>query len=113
MKTTKKVMSIVLTALMTSGFAMAQKANVKGAEKIADKKGDYNEARALIKGALENEETKGDPKTMYVAGYVEESNFTNENVKQLEGVEPDRAQMNKALLDMFGYYIGGDCRQWW
>ena len=49
MKTTKKVMSIVLTALMTSGFAMAQKANVKGAEKIADKKGDYNEARALIK----------------------------------------------------------------
>lgn len=106
MKTTKKVMSIVLTALMTSGFAMAQKANVKGAEKIADKKGDYNEARALIKAALENEETKGDPKTMYVAGYVEESNFTNENVKQLEGVEPDRAQMNKALLDMFGYYIG-------
>ena len=41
MKTTKKVMSIVLTALMTSGFAMAQKANVKGAEKIADKKGDW------------------------------------------------------------------------
>ena len=79
MKTTKKVMSIVLAALMTSGFAMAQKANVKGAEKIADKKGDYNEARALIKAALENEETKGDPKTMYIAGYVEESNFTNEN----------------------------------
>ncbi|MCI6154701.1 MAG: tetratricopeptide repeat protein [Bacteroidales bacterium] len=102
----KKVMSIALATLMSSSFAMAQKANVKGAEKIADKKGDFNEARTLIKAALENEETKNDPKTMYIAGYVEESYFTSENVKQLEGVEPNREQMNKALIDMFGYYIG-------
>lgn len=106
MKTMKKVMSIALAALMSSSFAMAQKANVKGAEKIADKKGDFNEARTLIKAALENEETKNDPKTMYIAGYVEESYFTGENIKQLEGVEPNREQMNKALIDMFGYYIG-------
>ncbi len=106
MKTMKKVMSIALATLMSSSFAMAQKANVKGAEKIADKKGDFNEARTLIKAALENEETKNDPKTMYIAGYVEESYFTSENVKQLEGVEPNREQMNKALIDMFGYYIG-------
>ncbi len=106
MKTMKKVMSIALATLMSSSFAMAQKANVKGAEKIADKKGDFNEARTLIKAALENEETKNEPKTMYIAGYVEESYFTSENVKQLEGVEPNREQMNKALIDMFGYYIG-------
>lgn len=105
MKTMKKALPVALAALIGSMPAMAQKANVKGAERIADKKGDYTEARTLIKAALENEETKNDPKTWYVAGFVEESNFTFENNKQLQGVEPDRAVMNEALMSMFDYYV--------
>ena len=113
MKTTKKVMSIVLAALMTSGFAMAQKANVKGAEKIADKKGDYNEARALIKAALENEETKGDPKTMYVAGYVEESNFSKATRGSRARSCSNEQSPSRHVWLLYRYHRYGDCRQWW
>ncbi|SJZ86942.1 Tetratricopeptide repeat-containing protein [Porphyromonas circumdentaria] len=105
MKMMKKAFPIALAVLMGTAPAIAQKANVKGAERIADKKGDYKEARTLIKAALENDETKSDPKTWYVAGFVEESNFTLENNKQLKGETPDRAVMNAALLDMFDYYV--------
>ncbi len=84
---------------------LAQKANVKGADRIADKKGDYKEARRLIGEALQHEDTKDDPKTWYVAGYVEESNFEQEVEKiQRQKGTPDLPVMNKALLDMFDYY---------
>lgn len=105
MKMIKKVLPVTVAALVSVVPVFAQKANVKGAERIADKKGDYKEARTLIKAALENEETKADPKTWYVAGFVEESNFTLENNKQLQGVEPNKELMNTALMDMFNYYV--------
>lgn len=106
MTKTTKLITIALATFLGSGLAMAQKANVKGAEKIADKKGDFNEARALIGAALENEETKNEAKTHYIAGYVEEKAFVSENMKSVEGGEPNSKEMNKALLTMFDFYMG-------
>ena len=89
-----------------SGVLFAQKENVKGAERLAKgSKPDFAQARSLASQAIANPETQNDPKTWYVAGMVEENYFTQENQKQLENIEPDRANMNKALLDMYDYYV--------
>ena len=104
--------STVITLLFTGALlfgsvsvSQAQKQNVKEAERIAkSKNAKFDDARGLIKSALENVETKDAAETWYVAGFVEESNFTQENLKALDGQPQDRAMMNNALLDMFGYY---------
>lgn len=104
-KTLRVFYAIALAATFSVG-TWAQKANVKGAERIADsQKPNFEEARALIGQALVNEETKGDAKTWYTAGYVEEKLFTQENQKQFEQKVPDRALMNGALLKMYEYYM--------
>ena len=76
---------------MTIGFCLmaitvfAQKKAVTEAERIAkDSKPDFNEARTLIKGALENPETKDDAKTWYVAGQIEDAQFSSESTKQMK-----------------------------
>lgn len=107
MKRTAAITLLVTGTLLfgTMPSAYAQKQNVKEAERIAKSKdAKFDDARMLIKSALENAETKDDAKTWYVAGFVEENNFTQENVKALDGQPQDRKTMNNALLDMFGYY---------
>lgn len=96
--------AVLFAAVMQISFA--QKANVKGAESLANSsKPNFTEARTLIEAALKNPETKDDAKTWYVAGHVEEKQFTVENLKQIEGVEPDRATMNDALLRVLPYML--------
>ena len=81
----KHVLLIIGLCLATT-TAYAQKAAVTGAERIAkNARGNFNEARTLIKGALEHAETKDDPKTWFVAGQVEDAQFNAENTKQLLG----------------------------
>lgn len=106
MKQNIKALLTVAMTLSVFGTAIAQKENVKGAERIANSsKPNFIEARQLAAAALENEETKNDVKTWYVAGFVEEQEFTRENQKLVENKEqPDRETMNKALLSMFDFY---------
>lgn len=106
MKTTLRILSVALLAAMSFSASFAQKNNVSSAERIAKKKeANFDEARQLIQQALTNPETKDQAKTYYVAGFIEENNFTQENLKQVVGQEPNKAVMNKALLDMYDYYI--------
>ena len=106
MKTTLRTIFVALVATLSFTVGYAQKNNVSSAERIAKKKeADFGEARKLIQQAMANPETKDDAKTYYVAGFIEEQNFTQENLKQVVGETPDRAVMNKALLDMYSYYI--------
>lgn len=105
MKTTRKAITMLLAMVLGSSFALAQSNHVKSAERIVKKKdADFVEARKLIGEALAHEETKNEPKTYYVAGFIEETNFTQENIKQIDGVQPDEAVMYKALLAMYPYY---------
>ncbi len=105
MKTTKKLLLTAMMLLATASLAFSQKSNVKAAERIAkSKNADFQEARSLVQQALENPETKGLAQTFYVGGFVEQKNFESENFKQLDGVEPNKEVMNKALLDMFTFY---------
>ena len=66
----KRVLLTVALCVAAS-VSFAQKKAVNEAQSIA--KGstpDFSEARTLIKGALENPETKDDAKTWYVAGFI-------------------------------------------
>lgn len=106
MKASKKLCLLAMIALLGSAGAYAQKANVKSAERIAkSKNANFGEARSLIQEAMQNPETKEDAKTFYVGGLIEENTFTSENLKQLDGLDPDRAIMNKALLEMYDLYM--------
>lgn len=106
MKTTLKTVLVALVAAISFTASYAQKNNVSSAERIAKKKeANFDEARQLIQQALANPETKDEAKTYYVAGFIEENNFTQENMKQVVGETPDRAVMNKALLEMYRYYL--------
>lgn len=105
MKTTRKVTLVLLVLMSVLTFGCAQTSNVRGADRLSDgSKPNYPEARNLIQQAIENPETKDDPKTWYTAGLIEERAFTGENQKSLKGEPQDLPNMYKALLAMHEYY---------
>ena len=61
-----------MALLAVTGFAFAQKGNGKEAKRIATNAGDFNNAEKLIGEALVNAETKDDPETWNVAGFVQQ-----------------------------------------
>jgi len=86
--------------------AFAQKSAVSNAERIIkDSKPDFNEARNLIKGALDDAETKDDAKTWYVAGQIEDAQFSAENTKQILGQQPNEPVMYEALGNILPYFL--------
>ena len=100
----KRVLVTIGLCLMPT-VVFGQKKAVSDAERIAkDSKPDFNEARALIKGAMENAETKDDAKTWYVAGLIEDTQFSTENMKQILGQKPDEAVMYEALGNILPYF---------
>lgn len=85
--------------------AFAQKNAVSGAERIIkDANPNFNEARGLIKGALENAETMNDAKTWYIAGQIEDAQFSAENTKQILGQQPNEPVMYAALENVLPYF---------
>ena len=100
----KRVLVTIGLCLMTT-VVFGQKKAVSDAERIAkDSKPDFNEARTLIKGAMENAETKDDAKAWYVAGLIEDTQFSTENMKQILGQKPDEAVMYEALGNILPYF---------
>ena len=89
------LLTVALCVVATAAFA--QKKAVNEAQSLAKGNKDFAEARTLIKGALENEETKNDPKTWFVAGFVEDQQFSAERTKQILGTTPDEPVMYEAL----------------
>jgi tetratricopeptide (TPR) repeat protein len=97
------LMTMVLCLAVTAAFA--QKKAVSNAERLVkDAKPDYNEARTLIKGALADPETKDDAKTWYVAGQIEDAQFSAESTKQLLGQQPNEPVMYEALGKILPYF---------
>ena len=101
----KKVVLIIGLCLATS-VMFAQKAAVTSAERMAkDSRSNINDARNLIKGALENAETKDDAKTWFVAGQVEDAQFNRENTKQILGQKPNEPVMYEALGKSLPFFV--------
>jgi tetratricopeptide (TPR) repeat protein len=100
----KRVLFTIALCVAASA-SFAQKKAVNEAQSIAKgTNANYNEARELIKGALENAETKNDPKTWYVAGFIEDQQFSAEKMKQLLGQQPNEAVMFGALTNVLPFF---------
>ena len=100
----KRVLLTVALCVAASA-SFAQKRVVNGAQSIAKgSNADFGEARTLIKGALENPETKDDAKTWYVAGFIEDQQFNAERAKQILGQQPNEPVMYEALYGILPYF---------
>ena len=100
----KRVLLTVALCVAASA-PFAQKKVVNEAQSIAKgSNADFGEARTLIKGALENPETKDDAKTWYVAGFIEDQQFNAERAKQILGQQPNEPVMYEALYGILPYF---------
>ena len=100
----KRVLLTVALCVAASA-SFAQKKVVNEAQSIAKgSNADFGEARTLIKGALENPETKDDAKTWYVAGFIEDQQFNTERAKQILGQQPNEPVMYEALYGILPYF---------
>ena len=100
----KRVLLTVALCVAASA-SFAQKKVLNEAQSIAKgSNADFGEARTLIKGALENPETKDDAKTWYVAGFIEDQQFNTERAKQILGQQPNEPVMYEALYGILPYF---------
>lgn len=100
----KRVLLTVALCVAASA-SFAQKKVVNEAQSIAKgSNADFGEARTLIKGALENPETKDGAKTWYVAGFIEDQQFNAERAKQILGQQPNEPVMYEALYGILPYF---------
>ena len=101
----KRILFTVALCLVASA-SFAQKKAVKEAQSIV--KGtapNFDEARTLIKGAMENPETKDMAETWYAAGFIEDQQFSNERTKQILGQQPNEQVMYSALGSTLPYFL--------
>jgi len=99
----KRVLFTVALCVVASA-SFAQKKAVREAESLAKGNKDFAEARSLIKGALVDEETKNDAKTWYVAGYIEDQQFSAERTKEVIGQTPNEPVMFDALINTLPFF---------
>ena len=102
--------SIFLAALMLiSTCCFAQKSAIRTAKNLAmQETPDFDGARAAIKPALENEETKNLAETWYVAGLI--GNKQNENIWLMGqmGQTIDNAAKGAAVEESINYWLVAD-----
>ena len=99
---------LILSLVTTISFiACAQKGIVKDASRSLQSD-DLNEARALIKQALNNEETANDPNTWKLAGDIGDKAFENERTKEMLGKESKPEPMYKGLMESYEPYLKAD-----
>lgn len=100
-----KRLLLTVALCVAASASFAQKKAVKEAQSIAKgDKADFTEARALIKGALEDPESKDDAQTWYVAGFIEDQQFSAERTKQILGQQPNEPVMYDALGAILPYF---------
>lgn len=102
----KKVLFLAALALISAG-SFAQKKNVSIARNraMAEDNPDFVGARAAIKEALENEETKSLPNTYFVAGLIGfQENAALRNAAYI-GKSVDNAHKAEVLNECYDYFI--------
>lgn len=105
----KKILCMAVAALISAG-CMAQKANVRKAENLAlAETPDYAGARAAIKEAIANDETKDQAKTWYIAGMIGYSQNEAEYRKLQTGKGgTDYNVRGTAVLESYNYWLQAD-----
>ena len=98
--------SIFLAALVLVGAGcFAQKANVSKARGLADAETpDFAGARTAITAALQNDETKNQAGTWYVAGLIGYKESEAEKMKMYMGQQFNAAVAAKAIMESLNYW---------
>ena len=101
----KKLLFLAALVLMSAG-CFAQKKNVSKARNLADAETpDYAAAREAINEALQNEETKDQANTWYVAGWIDYKQFENEGIKMQLGQGGDENARGNAVYESIDYWV--------
>jgi len=102
--------SLFLAALvLISAGCFAQKANVKKAKNLClQEEPDFAAARQAIGEALQNEETKDDANTWYVAGLIgyTENDFLNRAQAMRQAI--DEQKKGQAVVESYDYFLVAD-----
>ncbi len=101
----KKNIFIAALILLSSVCCFAQKKNVSKARSLADAETpDFAAAKAAIKEALENDETKDLANTWYVAGWIDYKQYEAEYIKAQLGKASDENLRGEAVYESIGYW---------
>ena len=104
----KKTLFLAALALISAG-CMAQKANVSKAKSlIMQEEGDFDQARQLIGAALQNEETKAQANTWYVAGLVGYQQKAQAEREQQMGKLLDQDKVGQGIMESYDYWVKAD-----
>lgn len=112
----KKILLLLVSVVcFTAAYAQSEK-EIKAAQKEAksvlrnakqqleSEEGNINTAYSLIKQAMENQYTKGDPETWFLAGDINKALFNRENRKATLGQAHDTVAMYDYLVKMYDCY---------
>lgn len=101
----KKLLSIATCAFAVLAMS-AQTSNLEQAKKMIGKADKIEEARQLLKDAMQNPETANSPTTYYLAGKLEWDAYDKSQAIQM--VNPDKVnpvEMGKQLLNGYEYFM--------
>ena len=104
-----KKLFLSICLIVAVSFTFAQKSNVSKAENLAmQEKPDFNGAREAIKAAMQDESTKNDAKTYYIAGLIGQRE--NEEMVKLMMLQQkvDEAKKGKAIMESYNYFMIAD-----
>ena len=107
----KKVIYLMAVLLISSIGLYAQKSNVKIAKSKSSsiENPDFATAREAIKLALQDETTKNDAETWYVAGMIGYNEYQYLMTKAQENLQqPDPMAIAKAVAESYDYFIVAD-----
>ena len=104
----KKTLLMAALVLISAG-CMAQKSNVNKAKSIImGEEADFDQARQLLGAALQNEETKNQANTWYVAGLVGYQQKIQAERDQLLGKGLDQDKVGQAIMESYDYWVKAD-----
>lgn len=103
----RKILFITMMAVLTSGSIFAQKSALKDAKRALGRD-DLNEARTMIKQAVEHPETATDPETWKVWGDIGNKAFDLQRTNAMLGKSANDKVMYDGLMESYGPYVKAD-----
>lgn len=103
----RKILFITMMAVLTSGSIFAQKSALKDAKRALGRD-DLNEARTMIKQAVEHPETATDPETWKVWGDIGNKAFDLQRTNAMLGKSANDKVMYDGLMESYIPYVKAD-----
>ena len=106
MKVMKKLLFLTMVTIFATTSIFAQKSVVRDAKRSLNS--NLDEARTLIKQAIENAETANDAETWKIYGDIGDKAFDNERTNEMLGKSANEKVMYDGLLESYRPYIKAD-----